>query len=124
AQLGAKIPIKETTWLLLFTGGTGHHLDELSAYRLGGNLVNTDPTIYTLHGYYTKEFFARKFGLVNFEVTQLINEQHNVTLHLYGDAAVAWAVPPDQTDRRFLPGVGAGIGFRTFWEMDVLVNYG
>jgi hypothetical protein len=124
AQLGAKIPIDNTTWFLLFTGGTGHHLDELSAYRLGGNIVNADPVIYTLHGYYTKEFFARDFGLVNFEVRQEINEQYRVTLHFYADCAAEQSVLPDQTNKRVLPGLGAGIGFRSFWETDVLLSYG
>jgi hypothetical protein len=123
-QLGAKIPVDQTTWFLLFTGGTGHDLDELSAYRLGGNIVNADPAIYTLHGYYTKEFFARDFGLVNFEVRQQVNEQHQVTLHLYGDCAAERSVPPDQTNERVLPGIGAGVGFRSFWKTDVLVSYG
>ncbi len=124
AQLGARIPIDKTTWFLLFTGGTGHHLDELSAYQLGGNLVNADPTIYTLHGYYTKEFFVRDFGLVNFEVRQEINEQHHVTLHLYADCAAERSVPPDGSAKRILPGVGTGIGFQTFWKTDVLLSYG
>jgi hypothetical protein len=123
-QLGAKIPVDQTTWFLLFTGGTGHDLDELSAYRLGGNIVNADPTIYTLHGYYTKEFFARDFGLVNFEVRQQVNEQHRVTLHFYADCAAERSVPPDQTNERVLPGLGAGVGFRSFWKTDVLVSYG
>jgi len=123
-QLGARIPIHETTWMLLLTGGAGRHLDELSAWRLGGNLINADPTIYTLHGYYTKEFFVRDFGLANFSVSQLINERHNVTLNLYADYAVERAVPPDQPNWRSLPGVGAGVGFRTFWGVDVLISYG
>jgi hypothetical protein len=124
AQLGAKIPIDQTTWFLLFTGGTGHHLDELSAYRLGGNIVNADPAIYTLHGYYTREFFVRDFGLVNFEVRQEINEQHHVTLHLYADCAAERSVPPDGSSKRILPGIGSGVGFQTFWKTDVLLSYG
>ena len=123
-QLGARIPIKETTWFLLLTGATGRHLDALSAWRLGGNFVNADPTVYTLHGYYTDEFLARDFGLVNFEVRQQINEAHNVSLHLYADFAVERSVPPDQKNWRSLPGVGAGVGFRTVWETDVLLSYG
>ncbi|HUJ10981.1 MAG TPA: hypothetical protein VL171_13235 [Verrucomicrobiae bacterium] len=124
AKLGARIPIDQTTWFLLFTGGTGHHLDELSAYQLGGNIINADPVIYTLHGYYTKEFLVRDFGLVNFEVRQEVNKQHHVTLHLYADCAAARSVPPDDDAKRILPGVGTGVGFRSFWQTDVLLSYG
>ena len=57
-----KIPAGPTTVAVRLSGGLGEHLDELSAWKLGGNLVNLDPFAYTIHGYYTREIFADDFG--------------------------------------------------------------
>ena len=64
-SLGGKIPAGPTTVAVRLSGGLGEHLDELSAWKLGGNLVNLDPFAYTIHGYYTREIFADDFGLAN-----------------------------------------------------------
>jgi len=43
---------------------------------------------------------------------------------LYADCAAERSVPPDDSKKRILPGVGAGVGFRAVWQTDVLLSYG
>jgi hypothetical protein len=77
-----------------------------------------------LHGYYTREFFADDFGIANLEFRYLLDEKRHLTAHLYGDWAVIKPVPPQPSDWNNFFGVGAGVGFRAFWGIDMLVNYG
>lgn len=122
--LGGKLPFGKTMVGLRIHGGAGEDLDELSAFKLGGNLFGVDQYSYTMHGYYIREFFAKDFGLVNFELAQQITESHELTLHLYGDYAKAKTVAPQDGQWHDYSGVGTGVSFRTFWDIDVLISYG
>jgi hypothetical protein len=124
ASLTGKFPIDQTTIYLHIGGGLGEHIDQLSAYKLGGNLINIEPAAYTIHGYYTHEIFAEDFGLVNLEVSQRLTESHNLTAHLYGDYAIANTIAPLDGRWHNFFGAGAGLSFRTFWDIDMLVSYG
>jgi len=123
-SLTAKIPVQQTTLYGRIAGGYGHDLDEMSAYKVGGNLFGVEPFAFTLHGYYTREFLAEDFSVANLELRQRLNEWHDITLHLYGDWATIKPVPPDTSRWHDLFGLGAGVGFRAFWDIDWLVTYG
>ncbi len=126
-SLGGKIPLKETLLFLRVGGGTGEHLDELSAYKIGGHLLGAEAYSYPLHGYYTREFFATDFGLVNTEFTFPILPRWELHGHFYGDYAVIKQldVTTGTADRwRNLFGVGAGLSFRTLWNVQTLLTYG
>jgi hypothetical protein len=123
-SLSGKIPVQQTTFYARVGGGMGEHMDELSAYNVGGNLLGVEPFAVTMHGYYTREFFADDFGVANLEVRQQLTEQHDVTAHLYGDWAVIKPVPPESPDWNNIFGVGAGLSFRAFADIDCLISYG
>ena len=123
-SLAAKIPLQQTTFSARVGGGLGEQLDELSAYKVGGNLLGVEPFTATLHGYYTREFYAADFGIANLEVSQQLTEDHAITVHLYGDWAVIKPVPPAAPDWNNYFGVGTGISFRALWEVDWLISYG
>jgi len=123
-SLSARIPVQQTTFIARVGGGMGEHMDELSAYKVGGNLLGAEPFSVTVHGYYTREFFADDFGFANLELRQQLTEQHRVTVHLYGDWAVIKPVPPEAPDWTNIFGVGAGLSFRAVADIDCLVAYG
>lgn len=123
-SLAGKIPLQQTTIFLRVAGGLGDDIDQLSAWKLGGNIAGVEPYTYTIHGYYTREIFAEDFGLVNIVLSQQLMEKHNVTAHLYGDYARAHTVAPQDGDWHDFFGAGAGVSFRTFWDIDMLINYG
>ena len=123
-SLSGKIPVQQTTFYARVGGGMGEHMDELSAYKVGGNLLGVEPFAVTMHGYYTREFFADDFGITNLEVRQQLTEQHDVTVHLYSDWAVIKPVPPESPDWNNIFGVGAGLNFRAFGDIDFLISYG
>lgn len=126
-SIGGKIPIKATTLTLQTFGGLGEQMDELSAWKLGGNLVNISPFAYTLHGYYTRELFADDFGLANTTFSFPIADCHKLTGHLYGDYAIINQLDVN-TGRtagwHSYIGVGTGLGFNALWNTDFLVSYG
>jgi hypothetical protein len=124
ASLGGKIPIAGTVLFPRIAGGLGDHLDELSSWKIGGNLVGVEPYGYTVHGYYTREFFASDFGLANVDWAIPILDERKVIGHLYGDWAVVKPVPPQPSDWHNYFGVGAGVDFRAWWEFDLLLSYG
>jgi hypothetical protein len=123
-SLTAKFPVQQTTFCARVGGGMGEHVDELSSYKIGGNLLGFDTFAATVHGYYTREFFAEDFGIANLELRQQFTDQHAVTAHLYGDWAVLKPVPPEAPDWHNIFGVGAGLSFRAFWDIDWLLSYG
>jgi len=123
-SLSAKFPVQQTTFYARVGGGLGEHLDELSAYKIGGNLLGIEPFTITMHGYYTREFFADDFGIANLELRQQLTDWHAVTAHLYGDWAVLKRVPPEAPDWDNIFGVGACLSFRAFWNIDWLLSYG
>ncbi len=123
-SLAAKIPVQQTTFFARVGGGLGEDLDELSAYKLGGNLLGVDQFAATLHGYYTREFFADDFGIANLELRQQLTEEHALAVHLYGDWAVLKPVAPEAPDWDNIFGVGAGVSFRALWDIDWLISYG
>ena len=106
------------------SGGLGDNIDQISAWKIGGNLVNIDPYAYTLHGYYTRELFAQDFVLGNLAWAFPIWPAHDVTGNLYADWAVLRPPPPEPGDWHNYFGVGAGVGFRGPWKSDLLVCYG
>jgi hypothetical protein len=114
--------------------GTGDDLDQMSAFRIGGNWLGAAPYTFTLHGYYTREFFADDFVLVNLSYTlPIAPEWYEFALHFYGDFASLKGLnntiggapindpPPGWHD---FYGAGAGISFRGPWQTDVLIAYG
>ena len=126
-SLGGKLPIGPTVLTLRTYGGLGEHMDELSAWKLGGNLVNVDPYGYTLHGYYTREIFADDFGLANVTFSFPIADWHKLTGHLYGDYAVVNELDVTvgkATGWHSFIGAGAGLGFNALWNTDFLISYG
>ena len=123
-SLSGKIPVQQTTFYARVGGGLGEHMDELNAYKVGGNLLGVEPFAVTMHGYYTREFLADDFGIANLEVRQQLIQDHALTLHLYGDWAVLKPVPPETPDWHNIFGVGAGVSFRAFWDINWLVSYG
>jgi hypothetical protein len=105
-------------------GGYGEHLDELSAWKLGGNLVNIEPYASTLHGYYLHEFFTDRFVMSNLALSIPVNDKHNLAVHFYGDWANARGVPPLAPEYHNYVGVGSGVSFRGPWKTDFLLSYG
>jgi len=123
-SLTAKFPVQQTTFYAHVGGGMGEHMDELSSFKIGGNMLGVEPFAATVHGYYTREFFAEDFGIANFELRQQLTDEHTVTAHLYGDWAVLKPVLPETPDWHNIFGVGAGLSFHTIWRMDWLISYG
>jgi len=126
-SLAGKIPLQGTILMLRVGGGMGEDLDELSAYKLGGNLIGVEPYTMTLHGYYTRELFAEDYGVASVTLSVPMGASDKLTGHLYGDYAVAKTL--DVFTGRTDPwssffGVGAGLGFRAWWQTDVLLSYG
>lgn len=123
-SLALKLPVRDTTFYGRLAGGAGDHLDEISAWKLGGNLVNLDYYALTLHGYYTREILAQDFALANFVVSQKLADWHNLTGHLYADWALAHTVAPQDGQWHNYTGLGVGLGCRVFANIDLLVSYG
>jgi len=123
-SLSAKIPVQQTTFYARVGGGLGENLDELSSYKIGGNLLGVEPFTVTVHGYYVREFFASDFGIANLEVNQQLTQEHAVTIHLYGDWAVVKPVPPATPDWNNIFGLGSGLSFRAIKGINWLISYG
>ena len=123
-SLAAKLPAGPTTIFGRLVGGAGHDLDQLSAWKLGGNLVGVESWSYPIHGYYTREFLAEDFGLANLELTIPLCKKRPIQGHLYADWALLKQVPPMPRDWDNLIGVGAGVSFRAPWNVYVLLSYG
>lgn len=124
ASLSGKIPIRRTILFARVAGGMGGGIDQLSAWKIGGNLIGVEPVGYTLHGYYFREFFARNFGLANLDWAVPLNERRTVAVHLYGDWAAIKPPAPEAQEWSHYFGVGAGLAFPGFWKTTCLVSYG
>jgi hypothetical protein len=122
--LSAKLPAGPVTVFGRLAGGTGNNLDQLSAWKIGGNLVGVESWSYPVHGYYTREFLAADFGLANLELIVPISKKHGVRGHFYADWAVLKQVPPAQQDWDNIFGIGVGVGFRAPWGINTLLTYG
>ncbi len=123
-SLGAKLPAGQLGVTARICGGYGDHLDELSAWKLGGNLINVEPLSYTLHGYYLHEFFTDRFVMSNLALSVPLTEKHHVRMQFYGDWANARGVPPLAREYHNYFGVGTGFSFRGPWDTDMLLSYG
>jgi hypothetical protein len=123
-SIGMRVPVAGVTTSARAFAGYGNHLDELSAWKLGGNLANTEPYSYTLHGYYLQEFFVDRFVAANLALGIPVEAKHKIALHLYGDWAVARGVPPLARDYHNYFGTGTGISVRGPWKSDLLLSYG
>ena len=126
-SLAGKAPLGRSTIYGRVGGGLGQHLDELSAWKLGGNLTGIEPFNYTMHGYYTREILAEDFLLANLAVSQQLTERHRLAVHVYGDYAQAKTITPfmpGPRDWHGFIGVGAGVSCRALWETDLLLSYG
>jgi len=124
ASLGARLPAGPLTVSGRICGGYGNNLDELSAWKLGGNLVNVDPYAYTMHGYYLRELFTDQFLMSNLALAVPLCDKSKLALHFYGDWAVARGVPPLAREYDNYLGVGTGISFRLGRSIDMLLSYG
>jgi len=123
ASLGAILPAGPVTVGARICGAYGDNIDELSAWKLGGNLINVEPYSYTLHGYYLWEIFSDRFVMSNLALSIPVHEKHNIAIHFYGDWANAHLVPPSSREHNYL-GTGAGVSFRGPYKTDVLLSYG
>jgi hypothetical protein len=123
-SMGIKIPLGSTLFYPRLSGGYGHDMDQISAWKIGGNLINVDPFAYTLHGYYTRELFASDYVLGNLAWSFPICPEHGVTGNLYGDWALIKPPPPQADDWNNYFGVGAAVGFYLPWRVEALLGYG
>ncbi len=123
-SLGGKIPIGPTVLFPRIAGGLGENLDQISAWKIGGNLVGVEPYAYMLHGYYTRELFASDFALGNLAWTFPICHKYGITGNLYADWALIKLTPPSSRDWDNYFGFGAAVGFRGPWQVNTLVGYG
>jgi len=123
ASLGAILPAGPVTVGARVCGAYGENVDELSAWKLGGNLINVEPYSYTLHGYYLREIFADRFIMSNLALSIPVQEKHNIAIHFYGDWANAHLVAPSLREHNYF-GTGTGLSFRAPWKTDVLLSYG
>lgn len=124
ASVAGRYPVGEFRLYGRLATGWGTDVDQLSAWRLGGNLMAMEAFSQTLHGYYSREFMAKDFGMVNLEISHPLVEEHQLTVHLYGDWAVLRGVPPLSADWHNYFGTGAGLSFVTIGDIRALVNYG
>ncbi len=123
-DIALKLPVGTNTVFAKVSGGLGNNIDELSAYKLGGNLVNVEPFASTIHGYYTREIFAEDFYLVNLEFRVPICDARQLTGHLYADFAEAKQLDGASRDWHSFLGLGGGFSFRGPWQADLLLSYG
>jgi hypothetical protein len=120
----AKIPAGRNTYSARLAGALGTRIDELSAWKVGGNYSGLEPFMFPLHGYYTQEFLAEDFAILNTAWSYQISENHQLAAHLFADLAKMKLVPPNENQWRDQLGAGTGIGFRTPGNLDWLVSYG
>ena len=123
-SLAAKIPVARSVYSVRLAGAWGEGMDELSAWKVGGNCLGVEPFLYPLHGYYTQEFLAEDFGILNLAWSHQILDDHRLAVHVYADRAATLLVPPNLKKWYDRSGVGAGIGFRGPGSLDWLVSYG
>jgi hypothetical protein len=123
-SLALKLPVKDATVYGRIGGGSGEHIDQISAWKLGGNLLNLDSYTFTVHGYYTREIYAEDFAIANIALSQQLTDWHNLTGHLYADYAYAHTVAPQDGRWHHYIGIGAGVSFRALGGTDVLLSYG
>jgi hypothetical protein len=124
ASLSGKIPLAQTTLYARLCGGLGERLDQLSAWKLGGNALGLESLSFQIHGYYLREFYADDFGLGNLDWSFPILPEWGLTGHVYGDWAAIKPPPPEPGDWHNYFGVAAGFGLRGPWQTDWLVSYG
>jgi hypothetical protein len=124
ASMGGEVPLGPVRVYGRVTGGTGDDIDEIAAWRVGGNLSHADTWSFPLHGYYTRELFAEDFGLANLELIVPVLEDAQLNLHFYGDYAAVRTVPPQDGEWHSFIGTGAGVSFTAWWQVRTLVNYG
>jgi hypothetical protein len=120
----AKIAAGRNVYFGRISGGIGEGVDELSAWKLGGNCVGFEPFLHPLHGFYTQEFLAEDFGILSLAWSRRILDGHRLTVHVYADHAEMKLVPPNLQTWIGRSGVGAGIGFRALGGLDWLISYG
>jgi len=123
-SLAVKLPAGPVTVFARICGGIGEDLDQISAWKIGGNLVGVESWSLPVRGYYSREFLADDFTLANLELILPICKKCGVLGHLYGDWAAYKPVPPAAGDWHNLLGVGAGVSLRAFWGIRTLVTYG
>jgi hypothetical protein len=127
ASATVRWPFGPVVGMLRICGGTGNNLDELSAWSLGGNLLQVGRYSQTLHGYYVREFLAKDFLLVNSSVSMPLGDWRELTGHLYLDHATARLLDPRTgvtAGWRDLTGLGAGLSLKAWWDTTVLLSYG
>jgi hypothetical protein len=109
------------------TGGTGWHLDRLSAYRLGGNLPLYSEFPLTLPGYYFQELSAGSFALFGGNYVVPIDSKQR--WRVGATVAAAWAdyVTGLEYPHRWNTGVGGGLIYRSpsdAWQLALMYGYG
>ncbi len=123
-SVALKLPLGSATMYGRLAGGLGENIDQLGAWKIGGNLVGFDSVALTLRGYYTREIFAEDFGLANVMLGQKLADWQDLTGYLHGDWAIAHTVPPGDGDWHNYFGIGVGLGCRAWFNTRVLLTYG
>lgn len=126
-SLAAKLPVNPVVFSARFCGGYGHDMDVLSAWKLGGNMQGLDDYSLTIHGYYTREIFAKSFYMANLGIGIPILPNKKLIAHLYCDDAFVNVLDPRTglaNDWHNYLGIGGGLSFPAFWGTYVLVSYG
>jgi hypothetical protein len=127
ASLAGKYPVGPIIPSLRVGAGATRNVDALNAWKLGGNLIGTDEYTLTLHGYYIREIFAEKFCIANLDIGVPLTSDRKVVAHLYADNANAQVLDPRTgaaNDWHNYLGLGAGLGFPVWYDINVLVSYG
>lgn len=105
------------------SGGLGHNLDRLAAFKLGSALTGL-PTSLVLHGFYAREIFAEDFALANLDYVIPILKEQELAVHLYADGAVTRRSDIPDSNAHAWSGTGMGVSVKAWWETRWLVGYG
>ncbi len=115
--------IKDQTFGLQFTAAQGWRLDRSTMYQLGGALVRGEEST-RIVGYYTNEFLAEDYYLMNFSYEIPVTEWQDIAVHFYYDYALFRRSDDRAVGWQDVNGVGAGVSFRGPWDTDVLLQWG
>lgn len=125
-RLGGTMPVwSRHSASLMMSGGISGRTDELSCYRMGSGLRFQDEFPYVIHGYYSREIFARSFFLLNtsYRFPPVPDLQHLQLQFSYDYARVGYQ-PGHELPHNSLNGLGADIILFLPKEMTLTLGYG
>lgn len=115
--------INDQTFGLRLTAAQGWDLDRSTMYQLGGALLRGEEST-RIVGYYTNEFMAEDYYLVNFSYEIPVTEWRELAVHGFTDHAQFRRTDDRAQGWRQATGVGVGVSFLGPWDSDVMVQYG